>query len=161
MRPAFAKADIIVQIGEEKIRGKGDYDEALSYYYPGDQVTIKYKRDEKINETKLTLTNREGTTTILQRQTINSEPLGALLSTVPRIERERLQIKGGVKIFNVRSGLLKRMNLNEGFIVTQVNRTLIDSPETLEETFKNLRGTVVIEGIETDGSRVQYSYRFR
>ena len=153
--------DIIFQIGNEKITGKGDYDEALSYYYPGEEVSLKYKRGEEVKTAKLVLTNREGTTSILQRQTINSEPLGALLSTVPSIERERLKIEAGVKIFNLRSGLLKRMNLNEGFILTRVNNILIDSPEKLEKMFKNLRGTVVIEGIEPDGSRVQYSYRFR
>jgi len=160
-KAGLEEGDIILKIDDTIIESKSGFEEELSYHSPGDEIVISYKRDEKVNTTKVTLTNREGTTSILKREIYTSEALGAQFEVVPKVERDLLNIKYGVKVFNIQDGLLKRVGVTEDFVVTDINRNAIETPERLVEILENIKGRVILEGVNSAGREGYYSFYLR
>ncbi len=154
------KNDVILKLNEFDINSKGSFDEYLSYFSPGDKIKVVYKRENKIYENHLTLTNREGTTEILKRETYKSESLGADFEIISKVEKEKLGITNGIRIVKVGNGLIRRLSLGEGFIITSINKVAVSTPEEVVEILEKIRGRVVIEGITSNGQRGYYSYYF-
>jgi len=152
--------DIIVGIDGDKIRTKGEFEELISYHSPGDEIEVTYKRDDVVRKTTVTLTNAEGTTSILKREIFTSRSLGADFEVVPKVERELLGITHGVRIKKIRGGLIKRLNIEEGFTVTHINQIPIEDPKKLAEILTKIRGRVYIEGVNREGVKGYYSYFF-
>lgn len=160
-RAGLKEGDIILKIDDTIIDSKSAFEEELSYHSPGDKVVIGYKRDGKVNSTTVTLTNREGTTSILKREIYTSEALGAQFEVVPKVERDLLDINYGVRVFNIQNGLLKRVGVTEDFVITDINRNAIETPERLVEILENIRGRVIIEGVNSSGREGYYSFYLR
>ena len=154
------KGDIITKVNDLDINSKSSFDEYLSYYNPGDKIKIVYKRGDKTMEGNLTLTNREGTTEIIKHETYRSENLGADFEAVSKVERDKLGLEGGVRITNIRNGLIRRLGISEGFVITSINRVPINTAAELADILEKIRGKVVIEGITSNGLRGYYSYYF-
>jgi serine protease Do len=154
------KNDVILKLNEHDINSKGSFDEYMSYFSPGDKVKVAYKRENKIYENYLTFTNREGTTEVLKRETYKSQSLGADFEVISKVEKEKLVISNGVRIVKVGDGLIRRLSLTEGFIITSINKVPVSTPEEVVEILEKIRGRVVIEGITSNGQRGYYSYYF-
>ncbi len=154
------KNDVILKLNDYDINSKGSFDEYLSYYSPGDKIKITYKRDNKIKEEYIVLTNREGTTDVLKRETYKSETLGADFEIISKVEKEKLGIANGVRIVKVGNGLIRRLSLSEGFVIMSINKVPVSTPEEVVEILEKIRGRVVIDGITSNGQRGYYSYFF-
>lgn len=159
-KAGITENDIIIGIDGAEIRSKGEFEELISYHSPGDRIDISYKHGNQIKNKVVTLTNAEGTTSILKREIYTSRSLGADFEVVPKVEKELLGIPHGVRIKKIRSGLIKRLNIEEGFTVTYVNKIPIEDPEKLAEILTKIRGRVYIEGVNREGERGYYSYFF-
>lgn len=159
-RGGLKKGDIIVSINDQPIESKSGFDETISYFSPGDNVEVNYLRNNNPRKAEITLTNREGTTEILKREIYTSRQLGADFEAVPKVEREMLNISHGVRITKIRSGFIRQLDIDEGFIVTHINKIPIKDPEELAEILIRIRGRVIIEGINKNGVRGYYSYFF-
>lgn len=156
------EGDIITQIDSNQISTRSDFEEVLSYYSPGDVVFVKYFRQLKEEEQRLTLTNREGTTEILIREIFSSDYLGADLESVSKVEKNILDIEEGVKIIKTYDrGLMSSLSLEDGFIITYINYTRIKDPKQLEEILMNFRGRVKIEGVDAQGRKGYYNFYLR
>ncbi|MDW7695569.1 trypsin-like peptidase domain-containing protein [Flammeovirgaceae bacterium SG7u.111] len=157
----MSPGDVISEIDGKSIKSMADFDEILSYYRPGDKVSVKYKRAKETFVREVILTNIEGTTSILRKITYDSDQLGALFEVVPKIERARLGIEGGIRVKKVvGNGLIYKMDINEGFVIVAINNYLIERPEDLEEILSKIRGRVILQGISKNGEKKYYSYRF-
>lgn len=154
------KGDVIIRIDQQLVDSRSDFEELISYHSPGDYVNVVYRRDNKMKNVSLQLTNREGTTSLITRDVYDSEKLGAALESVSRVEAELLDIGGGVKISNVKGGLIQRLGIEEGFVVTSINQRPIDNPKEMEEILTRIRGRVRIEGVSKEGVKGYYSYYF-
>jgi serine protease Do len=159
-KAGLKKGDVILKLNELKIDTKSGFDEYLSYFNPGDKIKVNYKSDNKIKETFLSLTNREGTTEILRHETFTSQSLGADLEAISRVEKDKLGISNGIRILNIKNGLIRRLGINEGFIITAINKVNISTPSELVEIMEKVRGRVVIEGVSSNGMKGYYSYYF-
>ena len=159
-KAGLQKGDIVTAIDDIIINSKAEFDEQISYYRPGNKIKVSYRREDKIGESNLLLTNREGTTELLKREVYTSNVLGAELETVSKVERDKLGLETGIRIAKVKSGLVQRMGIQEGFIITAVNSKKIKTPEELSKVFENLKGRVVIEGISANGTKGYYSFIF-
>ena len=153
--------DIIVKIDDVLVDAKSEFDEMISYRSPGDKVIVTFKRDGEEMTQKMTLTNREGTTGILKREIYTSKSLGAELEAVSKVERDYLNIDHGVRISNITNGLIRRLGIEDGFIVTSINDYPIKEPETLNKILEKIRGRVIIRGVDEDGVRSYYPFYLR
>lgn len=154
------KGDIVLKIDNEPIDSRSQFEEVLSYHSPGDQINVTYKRNQKIYQNTITLTNREGTTERLKREIYTSRTLGADLEKVSKVERSLLNIDHGVRVLKVRNGLISQMDLSEGFIITYINKVAIDDPETLTDILTKIKGRVYLEGVNKQGRVEYYRYYF-
>ena len=160
-RAGLEEGDIIVKIDEDMIDSRAAFEEELSYHSPGDKILVTYERDGRQRTSQVTLTNREGTTSILRREIFTSDVLKADFEIVPKVERDLYNIEYGVKVLNIEGGFLKELGVSEEFIVTEINNRPIRTPEELVEILTNIRGRVVMEGINKEGRGGYYSFILR
>lgn len=154
--------DIIISLDDTFVNSKAEFDELMSYRSPGDKITIKWKRNKKEFEQGVTLTNREGTTKILKRELFTSEYLGADLEIISKVEQDMFNINNGVKITKLyKQGLLARLGLENGLIITYINDYKIDTPQKLANVLSKLRGKIRIEGVNKAGTKGYYTFYLR
>ena len=153
--------DIIVQIDGNAITGKGSFEEALSYYYPGDKITITYLREGKQRNVQITLQNLLGGTGVIKRSFYSSALLGAKLETINAIEMDRYGIPYGVKITSVTRGYLRDLGFGEGFILTHINDEPAKDPEEVGEFLEEFSGQLRVEGLTPGGRSFAQSYSVR
>lgn len=154
------KGDIVLKLNDIPVNTRSEFEELLAYHNPGDKIKITFKSDSKLSDESVTLTNREGTTEMLVKQVTISQNLGASFETVSKVERDKLGIANGVKISGIKNGLIARMGLPEGFIITSINKVAINSPEELIEILEKIKGRVMIEGLSSNGGRSYYNFYF-
>ena len=154
------KGDIVLKIDNAPINSRSEFEEILSYHSPGDKIQVTFKRNRKIITNTLVLTNREGTTGLLKREIYTFQSLGADFEKVSKVERNLLNIDHGVRVIKVRNGLINQMEIDEGFIITHINKVPIKDPETLADILTKIRGSVYLEGVNKRGGKQLYRYYF-
>jgi len=156
----LSTGDVILKINNLPVDSKSHFDEAISYQSPGDKVNIIFMRGGQVKETTAKLTNREGTTEFLKREIYTSKTLGADFEKVSKVEKNKIGIDNGVRIIKVTGGFFRRLGIEEGFIVTHINRKPINSAEEIVDIVENTRGRVIIEGVNSAGTKGYYSYYY-
>ncbi len=155
------KGDVIREINDLVIDNRAFLEEYLANLYPGDQIKLSIEREGKKLTKEITLTNKEGTTDIIKRDVYFSEWLNASFVSVPKVERDLLGIKNGIKVVDYkRAGVFAELGISEGFIITHINNTNIEKPEKFAEIIENVQGRVIISGIDQRGRKVYYPYYF-
>ncbi len=150
--------DIITKINDKDIDSKANFDEQIAYLRPADKVKIEYVRNGKIGNTSLKLLNQEGTTAIMRKGTVGSTNLGADFQPISKLERDKLTIKSGYRVSNIRRGKIAQMGIQEGFIITSINKKNYDDVNELIAALESSRGQVMIEGIFPNGGRGVFSF---
>ena len=150
--------DVIVKIQDRAISGKSGFDEHMSYYRPGDKITISYIRKGESKETSMTLTNQDGGTTLEKKRSIGSEKLGADFSNVTKVELQKYSITSGVKVSNIRGGLIANMGIEDGFIFLKYNGGVCKEASELISQLESANGKIQIEGLGADGGRRIYNF---
>jgi len=151
--------DVILKVNDAIIDSKANFDEEIAYQDPGSRVKITFKRDRQIKEAICLLTNREGTTDKIKREIFSSGKLGAELESVSKVEKERFRIDSGVRIVKITGqGVLAQLGFEEGFIITAVNGKKCNSPEEVEANLANVKGKIILEGINRQGVKSVYQF---
>jgi serine protease Do len=160
-KAGIQKGDIILRINNSVINSKSIFDEELAFLRPGDKATLTYRRGNEQKQALITATNAEGTTGITKRQTFSAEGLGADLESVSQVERDRLKITNGVRVVRLKQGLMNNLGVEEGFIITAINRQAVKSPQEVADLLTSVRGRVIIEGVDSRGQEAYYQFSTR
>ena len=154
------KGDVVRRVNQVHVNNKAMLEEFIANSYPGDKLELVVERDGKISSKELTLTNREGTTGILKRNTYFSEKLEVTFESVSKVERDLLGISSGVKVVSFKNNsFFAELSIPEGFIITQVNSRKVNDPDELADILENIRGRFDIIGIDKRGRKVYYPFR--
>lgn len=157
-RAGLKKEDLLLKVNSVSVNAKAEFDEQLAYLRPGDQMNLVFERKGKEVQASAVVTNSEGTTTVIKRESVKSEKLGAEFEMISKVERDKYKVKGGVRVTGITRGFISRIGLPEGFVITHVNRIEIASIAQLTDVLENIRGNVVIEGISENGQRSYFQY---
>lgn len=153
------EGDVIMQFNQSTINTKAEFDEQLSYFRPGDKISVSIQRNGQSKTLQLKLTNTEGTFEIVKNEAVVSSKLGADFEPIGKLERERLQLTGGVRIANIQAnGYMRRLGLRDGFIITHINKVAVSSPDACIDLLENMRGQVTIEGVDQTGRKAYFSF---
>jgi len=155
------RSDVITQLGDQEISGMGSFEEALSYYYPGQKLPVTYFRNGLQKNVQLSLQNLEGGEGILQREYYSSALLGAKLEAINTIEKDKMGIDFGIKLTGMTRGYLRDLGLREGFIITKINNEPARNPETVGKFLEEYSGKLLLEGVATSGQPFMQSYTIR
>ncbi len=157
-KKALKAGDVILKIDNTEIGSKAIYDEQLAYHRPGDIIHLVILREGSKIERDLKLVNQEGNTDFLKRNVYSSENLGADFEPISKIEKDLYGISMGYKVSNIRNGKLRKMNIEEGFIFTSVNRQTEETVEEFVELLEGITGQVRIEGVSPSGGKQFMSF---
>lgn len=153
--------DVISKLNETIIDSKSTFDERIAYLRPGDVVKLEIYRNEKQMNVEVTLVNKNGTTKITKKESVTSETLGGEFEAISKLEAKTFRIENGVKVTNIGTGKLRKMNIDEGFIFVKVNGQAVNKPAELIEALEFYKGQIRIEGISSNGSTQYLSFTFR
>lgn len=159
-KAGLLKDDIIVKIQNKSIAGKSAFDENMSYYRPGDKLKINVIRNGNEKELILVLTNLDGETSIRKRNVITSDKLGASFESLSKVELQKYRLQNGVKVTQVKGGLIGSMNIEEGFIFVKYNGQACVNPEDLVKQLESAGGRMQIEGVGADGGSRIYNFYY-
>ena len=108
----------------------------------------------------MTLKNVNGNTLLVRADdSFYNSILGADLQQVPEDELKDLAISNGLKIINIRNGILERSGINKGFIITEINDRVVDSQHNLTSALNNSRRNIVLlKGIYPNGVRISFEF---
>ncbi|GAB4126424.1 MAG: Do family serine endopeptidase [Raineya sp.] len=152
------RGDVIFKINQETINSKADFDENLSYFKPGDEITIHYRRNGKNEQKKVVLTNKQGTTDATKKETFSADDLGADLEVLPKVEKDKIGLKNGVRILNLRNGFFRNNGFEEGFIILKINNIEVSEAQQVIELISKAGRRITIEGIDRYGQFGYYSF---
>ena len=155
------KNDVIIKVNDWKINGKGSFEEAISYLYPGDKATVEYIRNGVPKTAELTLQNLEGTTGVIKSEFYSSGLLGAKLEAVNTIEKDRLKIPYGVKIYSVTRGYLRDMGFRDGFVITHINQMPAKEADVVGKYLEEFSGRLRLEGVAPNGQPFLQSFNVK
>jgi len=147
--------DVIINVAGKKVNSGAELQEKISQFRPGDDVTIVLKRNNSEKQFTVTLRNKHGDTQIVRD---NITVLGAQFDTVNEREKERLDIPYGIKINKLNRGKLKDAGLEEGFIITNVNKKPIYEVNDFKREIGNARGGILVEGIYPNGETAYFVF---
>ncbi|PZX59171.1 Do/DeqQ family serine protease [Algoriphagus ratkowskyi] len=160
-RAGLQRNDVITKLGAQAITGKGSFEEALSYYYPGDELPVFYIRNGDQKTAKLQLQNLEGGNGIIKREFYTSAILGARLEAVNTIEKDKFGVDYGIKLTGLTRGYLRELGLREGFIITQINGDAAKDPNKVGGYLEKFSGRLLLEGVAANGQPFMQSYSIR
>lgn len=152
------QGDVVIKVNDRDIDSKANFDEQIAFLRPGDKVKVIYLRDGKEDETSIELLSKEGNTAILKKGSVSSDILGADLQPVSKGEKDKMGMKSGYRISNIRQGRIASMGIQEGFIITSVNRKEYDTVNEMIKVLEHARGQTSIEGVFPNGGKGVFSF---
>lgn len=149
--------DVIISIDDKRVNSTSELQEVVSKYRPGAKVRVVVKRNGSLKQYDLVLRNLEGSTEIIKQDNL-MELLGATFEPLSDRERQSLGISNGVKVKSVKQGKFRKVGIEEGFILTSVNKRPVSSVNDIESILKDSEGGVIIEGVDRKGSHAYYAF---
>ncbi|MBP6639245.1 MAG: hypothetical protein KA293_03055, partial [Bacteroidia bacterium] len=119
---------------------------------------------------EVVLRSREGKTTMNERTADGQKPsetndsegfntkLGVQLEAITLTEKGKLGLENGVKVVKLRKGKLLDAGLEEGFVITRVNKHFVESPADVERYVASSEGGILIEGVTADGKKKFFAF---
>jgi serine protease Do len=149
--------DVILKIGAIEVRNIPEFQEQMSKFRPGDKISLTILRKDKEMVVPVELKNREGKTELISiKDKAIAHLFGADLSTPESFELKSLGLKSGVKVNTVNPGVFRQVGIKEGFIITKIDNTPVNSLSHFEELVGKKEGGILIEGIYPNGKKAYY-----
>lgn len=149
--------DVITKVGSAEVNNSSELQEAVVIHRPGDEVKVVYIRDAVESEVNVTLKNINNTTEEVKAEITDiSTLLGATFSVPTDKELKILRLTNGVKVSKLEDGILKKIGVKEGFIITKVDSKKVTSTDDITTILKDKKGSIMIEGIYPNGVRAVF-----
>lgn len=131
----LTEGDVIVEINGYPIRSTAELQETIARQSPGDDVEICFYRNGNKQSTSATLRNNHGDLTLSRPD--NSSSLGASFTAVNPDTAQRLGIRSGVEVSEIKQGgRFSEANIRQGFIILSINNQRVTRPEDIETLYK-------------------------
>lgn len=130
------EGDVIVKMNGASVKNSGEMQEQMNKLRPGDKAELSYYRDNKLRTTTVTFKNNQGSTKITKSSDIMS--LGCAFNELSEKERNDLNISHGLKVVGVKAGKFKKYGIKDGFIITDINRTPINTRDDVENIYNQI-----------------------
>ncbi len=150
--------DVITHVNTHAVHTVTDLQEQIGRHRPGDKVTIGVLRKGKALSLTAELTNKSGTTTMIEK---GKASLGAELVEIDDATKQKLGINYGLQVKSMEKGKLQSAGVPKGFIILKANNRAIRSEKDLQEVYDSARmaatndRVIFLTGIHPNG-RVEY-----
>ena len=153
--------DVLLSFNNTAINSFSEMKEFLLQHRPGDVIVVHFMRNQKEQSIKVTLKNKNGTTAIIQKTETNTiEALGGTFEPLASDAKKRFAINNGILLASVDpNGILYRSGVQEGFIITAVNRVRVNTSQDIANAMKKDANRLLLEGIYPNGNNVMYDIK--
>jgi len=151
------EGDVIISIDDTRVNSSAALQETVTKYRPGQDVSVVVKRDGKLKQFDVVLRNLEGSTELVKKEDV-IDILGASFEPLSEREKQSLGIENGVRVKSVKEGKFMKVGIQEGFILTMVNKKPVSSVKDITSILKESEGGVIIEGVDRKGSRSYFAF---
>ncbi|MFM9911480.1 MAG: trypsin-like peptidase domain-containing protein [Chitinophagaceae bacterium] len=140
------KGDIITKVNGMEVTNGPEMVGQIATYRPGDKVPITYVRDGKETTINVVLRNVTGNTDVVKTSVLDK--LGAELKPISKETAKELGVNGGVEIKSITSsGLLSRVRVQEGYVITKANGKEVKNIDDLRMAVESASGSLKLEGM--------------
>jgi serine protease Do len=155
------KGDVIVKIDGNSVTKTSELLEQIGRKRPGDLAEVSVFRGNEERLIKTTLKNQQGTTELFSKEDIvTEEMLGGKFEALSAAEKQKWNLRSGVKVADVGNGKLKKAGVPNDFIIVRVNNQTITSVEMLNNLLKSLNkgDGVLIQGYRPNGQADYFAF---
>jgi serine protease Do len=154
------EGDIILSIDDNEVNTTAELLEIIGQHHPGDKIKILINRNRKNIPFEVTLKNSEGNVNIsVNNKDFYFSEFDVSVKPITEDEKLQLNISYGMKITDIKEGILKQGGINKGFIIMKINNYTIKSDRDLNIALKDTdNGLISIEGIYPNGMRMRYGF---
>jgi serine protease Do len=149
--------DVVVSVNNIKVNSAAQLQEQVSKYRPSDEVDVIVKRDGDLLEYNVVLRNMDGGTEFVKTNDV-IDVLGAEFEPLTAAEKRKLGISNGMRVTSVESGKFLKVGIRKGFIVTSINKKPVNSVKDIANILQSAEGGVIVEGINSYGSKSYYAF---
>ena len=152
MEAGLKEGDVIIKINGNDVKNN---------LRPGDVAVFTYIRDNKTLNTKVTLKNNQGNTSITKASDVID--LGCSFKKLSAAKKKELQISNGVEVVGLKSGKFKSNGIKEGFVITEINNVPVGSQEDVENIYNSIMKStesdkvMFIVGLYPTGAKKYYA----
>ena len=154
------KGDVITSLNDKKVNTVTQLMETVRQYRPGDKIEVGVNRKGHHHHYNLTLLNEAGNVNVVKKgdSFYNSE-FGLMLQPIGQNDMNRLNIRNGLKIVEIRQGRFMNSGVPVDFVITKVNGYAVNSKTDLENALKSSRSRrTTIEGVYPNGMMGSFYY---
>ncbi|NML37941.1 PDZ domain-containing protein [Chitinophaga sp. G-6-1-13] len=150
------QGDIITKINGVNIAGSSQMSEQVARYKPGDKISITYLRgDKEFTSSNITLRNLQGNTDVVRITSLDR--LGADLSELSKEEATSIGVKGGVRVNDISTGILKKQtSMVPGFVILKAGNTTVTSVNTLSSILDKEKNIQLVGFYPQRGGNIYY-----
>ncbi len=159
-KAGIKNGDVITTINGNKVNTVVQLMEVVRQFRPGDKVNVEVVRNNTPHDYEVTLLNESGSLSVTKKgDSFFNSDLGLMLQPVSENDMKSLNIKGGLKIVEVRQGRFQGAGITKGFVITGVNGQSVNSKSDLENALGSKRSQKTrIEGVYPNGMKINFEY---
>jgi serine protease Do len=86
---------------------------------------------------------------------------GAVLENLTKEEKAKINSSYGVKIKKVGKGAFYDEGIEDGFIITQIDKLPVSTAQEVQKILKSKEGAVLVEGIGKNGKKEAYAIKLK
>ncbi len=147
--------DIITYLDDKPIENTSELQETVARKHPGDKIKVTFIRDDKEMTVQVTLKNITGDFSVVKKASTR-EIDGALFAKASDDLLQKLNLKGGVQLKEIRSKIWRDAGVKEDFIITYIDKKPINDLDDLSTALTGKNGRFFIEGVYPDGQESYY-----
>ena len=154
------EGDVILSVDGKQVNSVAELQELVGRHRPGHKINVTVKRGKQTKKMQIVLKNKNNSLAVIKSDDkIYVEALNADVVLLDAEERRRLDLDNGVKIVNIKAGVLKNY-VQTGFIITRIDKEEITSVDNLKATLAAKAGEhILIEGVYPNGTRAIYGLK--
>lgn len=155
------KGDVIIAVNGEDVIQSSELQEIIGSKRPGDKVSVTVMRDGEAIEYDMVLRNAQGTTDLVKKEDqVFANLLGGQLRPITKEESQLYGLRYGVKVMEVKEGILAEQQIPEGYIITSINQMPVRNVDDINKAAQRLgeNEPVVIFGVLPNGREKYFAF---
>ena len=149
------KGDVIVKINDVMVNSDAQLAELIARQRPGDRVKVTYVRNGSEKTADVVLKKTLGSFASMGSAAVES--LGADFSTLSKEDAKQMGIEGGVRVSNMRDGVLSNQTeMRPGFVITRVSGIPVHTVQEFKAALSKQKTNFILEGVYPEDKEVYY-----
>lgn len=151
--------DVIISIDGKEVNTVSGLQEIVARRRPGDKVDVIIERKGAQKTLRITLKNKRNSIGLISAN-LQIPQWNAEIEELSAEDKKQLKLDSGLKITRLGDGLLKSNRVQEGFVITHIDKRAVRSIAELQRVLSRKKNKFLLEGINKQGERAFFGIGF-